>query len=239
MLGGQAAKAGLSCQSCHVNGRGNPHFQFAAISDEPGTADTTHSFFSKTLGNQIFDPVPIPDLTQPGKVDHNPSSRALEEFITTIVVEEFSGSSDMEEVIGPLAAYIRALRASGAAAKPTYRPRDVTRDLANVLQTGQQAQLRMDAGQRRSAALLLSSAQSQLRMMYERMVPGRHDKHRLWLVERSREAGAMRQALDAGQVVAEEAITQWHNGLQSPPDFAAVKAETLYNRDILKPVLAR
>ncbi|MEM6586393.1 MAG: hypothetical protein AAF692_11620, partial [Pseudomonadota bacterium] len=27
LLGGQAAKAGISCHSCHVNGRGNPHFQ--------------------------------------------------------------------------------------------------------------------------------------------------------------------------------------------------------------------
>ena len=103
LLGGQAAKAGLSCHSCHVNGRGNPHFQFAAISGEPGTADTTHSFFSKSLGNQVFDPVAIPDLTQAGKVDHDPASGDLEGFITTIVVEEFSGSAEMSEVIGPLA----------------------------------------------------------------------------------------------------------------------------------------
>ena len=66
LLGGQAAKAGLSCHSCHVNGRGNPHFQHAAISGAPGTADTTHSFFSKTLGNQIAEPKPIPAMMQPG-----------------------------------------------------------------------------------------------------------------------------------------------------------------------------
>ena len=33
LLGGQAARAGVSCASCHSNGRRNPHFQLAGISD--------------------------------------------------------------------------------------------------------------------------------------------------------------------------------------------------------------
>ncbi|MFL6729987.1 MAG: hypothetical protein ACJ8EZ_08675, partial [Sphingomicrobium sp.] len=32
LLGGQAARAGLSCASCHRNGRSNPHFHFPGIS---------------------------------------------------------------------------------------------------------------------------------------------------------------------------------------------------------------
>ena len=46
LLGGQAAKAGLSCAACHRNGRGNPVFVFPGISGPPGTADVTHGLFS-------------------------------------------------------------------------------------------------------------------------------------------------------------------------------------------------
>ncbi len=35
LLGGQAARAGLSCASCHENGRGNPDFSFPGLSGPP------------------------------------------------------------------------------------------------------------------------------------------------------------------------------------------------------------
>ena len=60
LLGGQAAKAGISCASCHVNGQGNPHFQFPGISGQPGTADATHNFFSSHRGDDKFNPVSHP-----------------------------------------------------------------------------------------------------------------------------------------------------------------------------------
>jgi hypothetical protein len=39
LLGGAAARMGLSCSSCHLNGRGNPDFFIEGVSDKPGTAD--------------------------------------------------------------------------------------------------------------------------------------------------------------------------------------------------------
>jgi hypothetical protein len=39
LLGGQAARAGLSCATCHRNGRTNPHFHFPGLSGDAGTAD--------------------------------------------------------------------------------------------------------------------------------------------------------------------------------------------------------
>ena len=65
VLGGQAARAGLSCDSCHRNGRGNPDFRFPGVSGAPGTADVTSSLFSSHRGNGVDDPKPIPDLGGP------------------------------------------------------------------------------------------------------------------------------------------------------------------------------
>jgi len=239
LLGGQAAKAGMSCHSCHVKGRGNPHFQIAAISGDPGTADTTHSFFSKTLGNQVFDPVPIPDLTQSGKVDHDSSSGDLEAFITRIVVEEFSGSGAVDEVVGPLASYVRALRGAELPADATYRPRSLARDLADIGTTAEQARLRLARGQNRAASLLVSSAQGQMQNVYERLLLQPHERQRSWLVERSLQAGRLRRALNAQDASAAEQMSDWQDALKQAPDFARVEEETLYNPRLLAKTLGR
>src|SRR5688572_17121534 len=65
LLGGQAARAGLSCNSCHRNGRGNPDFQFRGFSGAPGTADVTSSLMSSHRGDGRDNPTPIPDLSGP------------------------------------------------------------------------------------------------------------------------------------------------------------------------------
>lgn len=237
LLGGQAAKAGLSCHSCHVNGRGNPHFHFAAISDAPGTADTTHSFFSKTLGNQTFDPLPIPDLTQPGKVDHDPSSGELEAFITRIVIDEFGGSRAVGDAIGPLATYVRALRLSGLPKEADYRPRSLARDMADLQATAQQARLRLKARQWRAASLLMASAQEQMQNVYERLLAEPHEEQRSWLIERSLQASGLRRALNAERASASEQMMQWQAELKATPDFTGIEAETLYNPRLLAEAL--
>ncbi|MCR5878641.1 M48 family metallopeptidase [Phenylobacterium sp. J367] len=67
VLGGQAARAGLSCESCHRNGRGNPDFLFPGASGPPGTADVTLSLFSSRRGNGVHDPEPIPRPRRPAR----------------------------------------------------------------------------------------------------------------------------------------------------------------------------
>lgn len=118
LLGGQAAKAGLSCAACHRNGRGNPDFVFTGISGPPGTADVTHGLFSKIRADQVFNPASIPDLaTESGRtqVDRQLAG-VLEAFLTAQIVEEFSGSAPEPQVVSDLAAYIRALDALACAA---------------------------------------------------------------------------------------------------------------------------
>src|SRR4029077_12468694 len=62
LIGGQAARAELACESCHSNGHRNTAFFFPGLSNAPGTADVTSSIMSSHRGNGIFDPRPIPDL---------------------------------------------------------------------------------------------------------------------------------------------------------------------------------
>ncbi|HYE46513.1 MAG TPA: hypothetical protein VEA44_12165 [Caulobacter sp.] len=112
LLGGPAARAGLSCDSCHRDGRGNPAFLFPGVSGAPGTADVTTSLFSSHRGNGADDPVPIPDLSGPKaglKVSQDPTKPDLERFIAGLVVEEFNGHPPPPAVLRGLADYVRAL----------------------------------------------------------------------------------------------------------------------------------
>jgi hypothetical protein len=111
LLGGQAAKVGLSCAACHRNGRDNPDFFLVGISGAPGTADVTNGFFSKQRADDDFNPVPIPDLASAGgrtRVDRREAGR-LEKFLAAQVVEEFEGQPPQQMIVDDLAAYIRAL----------------------------------------------------------------------------------------------------------------------------------
>ncbi len=114
LLGGQAARVGLSCASCHRNGRGNPDFHFPGISAAPGTADVTASLLSSHRGDGKFNPKPIPDLAaEPAKriVSRHPSKPDLERFIRGLVVEEFDGPEPPPSVLRGLAAYVRSIAA--------------------------------------------------------------------------------------------------------------------------------
>jgi hypothetical protein len=116
LLGGQAARAGMSCATCHRNGRGNPDFLFPGLSGPPGTADVTSSLMSSHRGDHLANPVPIPDLGGPParlKVSRDPAGGALEHFIHGLVAEEFDGPEPSPEVLAGLAAYVRALRPEG------------------------------------------------------------------------------------------------------------------------------
>lgn len=246
LLGGQAAKAGISCHSCHVNGRGNPHFRFPAISDAPGTADTTHSFFSETLGNSVFDPVPIPDLTRPGKVAHDRASGALEAFIRTIVVEEFSGRAPVPDVIAPLATFVRALRVSGEGVQGSAQPRLAMRDLADAAMM--LAQARREWSKRQGAAgersegqgalarLLLAGARERLAAIHARLIAKEHEAARAALIAFSRELGAVQDRLRAGQARAEHfdaALALWQAAAGELATLGGEGRIGLYDRAVL------
>jgi hypothetical protein len=170
LLGGQAARAGLSCASCHRNGRGNPDFHFPGLSGPPGTADVTASLMSSHRGDGRFNPRPIPDLGGPRralKVSQDPRERALEAFIRGLVVEEFDGPEPSSEALQGLAAYVRALRP--AACGRGERRVSLASRLELVEDSAELAEV--ETGETRR--LLLAAARSQLGEIDERFaLPG-------------------------------------------------------------------
>lgn len=119
LLGGQAARAGLSCASCHRNGRTNPHFHFPGISGEPGTADVTASLMSEHRGDGLFNPKSIPDLGgDPAKfkVARDPGKDDLEKFIHGLITQEFDGPEPSPAALDSIVAYVRAASPAACAA---------------------------------------------------------------------------------------------------------------------------
>jgi hypothetical protein len=190
LLGGQAARAGMSCATCHRNGRGNPDFLFPGLSGPPGTADVTSSLMSSHRGDHVANPVAIPDLGRPRerlKVSRDPAGGALEHFIHGLVSEEFDGPEPPPEVLAGLAAYVRALRPEGCGrgTRPitlASRLADVEAAVALARETG--------SGTRR---LLLAAARSTLGAIDERFPDSGADRRLL------READSDLAAIRAGQ----------------------------------------
>ena len=171
LLGGQAAKAGLNCNSCHISGRDNLHFMLPQLSSVSGTADVSSSFFSAARGNGKFDPVKIPDLAMPGKISRDPSSDKLERFIRNLVVEEFSGHEPSKTTLSALAAYVRAIRnCEGSPERGPHRLEDqrLEDQLALISSAVDGAANMAKAGEYGTADLLIAAARHQLGLIHER-----------------------------------------------------------------------
>jgi hypothetical protein len=170
LLGGQAARAGLSCASCHRNGRGNPDFLFPGLSGAAGTADVTSSLMSAHRGDGTINPKPIPDLAGPPAkriVSHDPRGRALERFIHGLIVEEFDGPEPAPAVLDGLAAYVRSIKAEGC------RGSSVPVTLEGRLDEVETALSLAREADAETARLLIAAARSTLGAVDERFrVPG-------------------------------------------------------------------
>jgi hypothetical protein len=170
VLGGQAARAGISCESCHRQGRDNPDFQFPGVSGPPGTADVTNSLFSTHRGNGTDDPKPIPDLSGPRarlKVDQAPQSRKLEAFIHGLVTEEFDGPEPTPATLQGLAAYVRALHPAACPSTPR-QPLTVALLMADARRALHTAQQTAADGDRPTAVVMVAAARARLGLIDER-----------------------------------------------------------------------
>jgi hypothetical protein len=170
MLGGQAARAGLSCASCHSNGRTNPHFHFPGISGDPGTADVTASIMSSHRGDDIFNPKPIPDLAgdpKKLKISRDPTKSDLKTFIHGLITQEFDGPEPSDAALSSIAAYVRGL-SPAACRKPGSQPISLESRLAEVDSAVALAQLSYASGDAATGRDLLSAARSTLGAIDER-----------------------------------------------------------------------
>ena len=170
LLGGQAARAGLTCETCHRAGRTNPSFLFPGVSGAPGTADVTSSLFSTHRGDGVDNPKPIPNLSGPKtalRVDQSPQTRRLEHFIHGLVTEEFDGAEPPPAVLEALAAYVRALDPAACLAAAS-EPVTVGYYMADVRRAVAAAQGELAQGDAPAAVLAIASARSRLGLIDER-----------------------------------------------------------------------
>lgn len=215
LLGGQAARAGLSCAACHRNGRGNPHFLFPGVSGAPGTADVTSSLFSSHRGDGKVNPRKIPDLAGPAKeriVSRDPGTRALENFIRGLIVEEFDGPPPTPRVLAGLAAYVRAL-SPNACPNRLDEAASLDNDLAAAEEGARAAVLASREKDRTTARLMLASARASLALIDERyaaLTPARR-----LIRDSDLELAAIQRAVDQGADDIPLRIAAWRINLAS------------------------
>ncbi len=113
ILGGNARRAGLSCNACHVNGDTNARFFAPGLSDRPGEIDVTHALWNLRGEDGAHNPPTIPTLrnvaTKP-RLGHDGRVASLREFARSVIVTEFAGTEPSPLVLDALTAYMTRLR---------------------------------------------------------------------------------------------------------------------------------
>jgi hypothetical protein len=211
LLGGQAARAGVNCETCHRDGRSNPDFLFPGISGAPGTADVTNSLFSTHRGNGIDDPKPIPDLSGAKsalKVAQDPAEKKLEPFIHGLITEEFDGPEPTPATLDGLAAYVRALNPAACPAK-AREPLTVALLMADARRALTAAEARIAAGDNPTAILMVASARSRMGLIDERYAAPALAKPRADLRDADRRLADVQATLHDRRPGADTAITAW------------------------------
>ena len=207
LLGGQAARAGLSCSTCHKNGRSNVHFHFPGLSGEPGTADVTNSLMSSHRGDGIFNPKPIPDLAgDPArlKVSRDPRTKGLATFIHGLITQEFDGAEPPPIVLEGLAAYVRSLSptACHAQREEPIRLHAMLQDVDTAVRLAQQS---YDTGDTDTARFLIGAARSTLGKIDERFeLPGDEGSRAVL-----RDAAADLKVIELADVMSTDAFRDW------------------------------
>lgn len=195
LLGGEAARVGLSCSSCHRNGRTNPDFHFPGVSGRPGTADVTTSILSSHRGDGTFNPKPIPDLAgDPSKriVTRDRGKRDLEKFIQGLITKEFDGPEPPARVLDGIADYVRSIapeNCSGSELEVTASSIVEEVELALALAR--------DEPDLATARLLIGAARSNLGRIDERFQLPALAADRQLLVEADGELRALQEGLGA------------------------------------------
>lgn len=235
LLGGQAAKAGISCASCHANGRASIHFQFPGVSGAPGTADVTHSFFSSFRGNATIDPVPIPDLTQPGKVSRDPGDAQLEKFVRDLIVEEFDGVEPGQPVLDAISFYIRSLAAPAEEnGKMQNASLSIVKHFDRTEEAYETAIAYWHAGDRNMASLLFAGARHQLRLVHERFETKNLRKEQKMLAKLGQKLGIIQRATLTSEPLPYTLLQDWTDGFSRARDTLSETADqSLYNPELL------
>jgi hypothetical protein len=198
LLGGPAARLGLSCNACHPNGHANAQFLLPELTDRPGSADVTAEWASAVRGDGTMNPVPIPDLTGVAartSLGHKHVA-SLERFASLVIEEEFQGETPPKQAFAGVVAYLRALDPKAC---PAGAAQPLTLDMAaDDVRRALEAAREADAA---TASLLVLAAQEALGRLAERLPAKSFGDARKSFEELARELGARRSQglpVDAG-----------------------------------------
>jgi len=237
LFGGPAARSGLSCNSCHRDGRDNPAFFLGGLSGAPGTADVTSSLFSKTREDDIFNPAPIPTLVDAGKKASFGSRKpqpTLHAFIAGAVRDEFQGAPP-PAILEGLSAYVAHLDSNHCPEAPV--PRTVDQAISDVARTLAVAQSALDRGDGAAADFLVVTAQRLTGDIHERYANPRLAREQALLIEFSRALGAIRPITTAPEAAKQglhALAAQWRDAAKR---LRKTRKKSLYNRKALQRVL--
>jgi cytochrome c peroxidase len=110
LFGGVARRAGISCNTCHVNGAANPKLFVPGGSARPGNFDTTGPLFNAKANDHVLDPVRIPSL-RGGRYlapyGHDGRMSSLRDFVRNVIVNEFAGAVPSPAILDALVTYIQ------------------------------------------------------------------------------------------------------------------------------------
>jgi hypothetical protein len=231
LLGGPAARAGLSCHACHSNGRINQRFLLPELTDRAGAADVTSAWASKIRGDGIANPVPIPDLAGVAARTHFGHARdpSLEHFTMSVIVEEFQGAPPPPQAFASLIAYMRALELCPA--------RETAITLAAAVNDVRGALAAAQTVDSATASLVLLSAQDFIGRIVERLPRGAFANERRRFETLARELGALRVASDL-QSALTAALPAWRARFDATVARVSRRAQhTYFNEATLREAL--
>jgi hypothetical protein len=235
LLGGPAARAGLSCNACHADGRANARFLLPELTNRPGAADVTSAWSSRVRGDGVMNPVDIPDLAGVAARAAFGQARepSLEAFVRGVIEEEFQGEAPPAQALDGVIAYLRALDATacpeGAAPVTLQTAAD---DVRRAVAAAEGA----DAA---TARLVLLAAQDAIGRIVERLPERRFARERTRFEALARELGALRGVDDAHAAMT-TALPGWRARFDAvAARVAQRKRLTYFNEATLRAALAR
>lgn len=187
LLGGPAARLGLSCNACHSNGRANLRFFLPEITNRAGAADVTSEWASHVRGDGVMNPVDIPDLAGAASRPAFGQRRdpSLEHFVRGVIVEEFQGAPPSDQAFAGVIAYVRTLDAECSPSETAITLTTAADDIRRALAAAESADPQ-------TASLLLLAAQDGVGRIVERLPRGGFMSDRRRFEALARELGAMR-----------------------------------------------
>ena len=236
LLGGQAARVGLSCNACHINGRNNTTFHIDGVSGLPGTVDVTTAVFSKVRGDGIFNPRPIPSLVGTAfeaAYGHDAKVTSLSEFVHGVAVEEFQGDEPAPQLFDALMAYVRAL---DPAACPNSQEQAITlRSAISDIDRGAAAlDATLDRGDKGVGRMLVLGLRSMLGRLNERYANAGLEKASVQIVAASRGLEAVWAGGRGDLKSRHKALADWRKGLDHlAAELAALESKSLFNPAVI------